>query len=80
MAIKLISIRCPECGASLDIEEGRKQVFCSYCGAKILVQNENEYVLRYVDDAELKQTEADLMVKMKQLDISEKKRLAEEKR
>ena len=34
MAIKFVSIKCPECGATLDIEEGRKQIFCSYCGTK----------------------------------------------
>lgn len=41
MGIKLITVKCPECGASLDIEEGRKQLFCSYCGSKILIQNDN---------------------------------------
>jgi len=34
MSVELISVKCPECGASLDIEEGRRQMFCSYCGAK----------------------------------------------
>ena len=30
MAIKFTSVKCPECGAALPIEEGRKQMSCSY--------------------------------------------------
>lgn len=36
MANKIIPIKCPECDADLDIEEGRKVMFCSYCGRKIM--------------------------------------------
>ena len=43
MAVKLIYVKCPECGAALDIEEDRKEAFCSYCGTKVLLYNENEY-------------------------------------
>ena len=44
MSVKVISIKCPECSAILDVEEGREEVFCTYCGNKIKVQNENEYI------------------------------------
>ena len=30
MAIKFTSVKCLECGAVLPIEEGRKQMSCSY--------------------------------------------------
>lgn len=56
MAIKFISVKCPECGASLPIEEGRKQVFCSYCGTKVMVTNENEYIYRHIDEADVKKS------------------------
>ena len=39
MALKFNSIKCPECGANLPIEEGRDTLFCSYCGNKIIVTN-----------------------------------------
>ena len=55
MAITLNSVKCPECGATLPIEEGRTQVFCSYCGAKVIVTNENEYIYRHIDEAGIKQ-------------------------
>lgn len=40
MSTKLISMKCPECGAEVNAEEGREQCFCSYCGAKILLNRE----------------------------------------
>ena len=39
MPIKLVTLKCPECGALLSIEENRSNAFCTYCGAKILINN-----------------------------------------
>lgn len=79
MAVKFISVKCPDCGASLDIEEGRTQFFCTYCGAKVLVNNENEFVYRHIDEAGIKQAETDRIIKLKQMEIAEKKRASAEK-
>ncbi len=35
----LISMKCPSCGADLQIESGRKECFCTYCGTKVMVDN-----------------------------------------
>lgn len=72
MAIKFVSVKCPECGAMLDVEEGRQQLFCSYCGAKVMIQNDNEYIYRHIDEASIKQTEADAMLRMKELELEAK--------
>ena len=72
MAIKMVSVRCPDCGAALDVEEGRTQLFCSYCGAKVIIQNDNEFIYRTVDDAGVKQAETQRMVMLKQLEMEEK--------
>lgn len=69
MAIKFTSVKCPECGASLPIEEGRKQVFCSYCGTKVMVTNENEYIYRHIDEADVKKAETDRIIRMRQQDL-----------
>lgn len=81
MAIKLNTVKCPECGANLSIEEGRTKFFCSYCGAQIIETNENEHIIRSIDEAEIKKseadikkTEADLILKMKQMEIDEDRR------
>lgn len=83
MAIKFNSVKCPDCGATLPIEEGRNQMFCSYCGSSIIVTNENEYIYRNIDEAKLKQAEAEIKkaeaekeIKLKKLEIIEKKREA----
>lgn len=81
MAVEFISIKCPDCGSALDVEEGRTQIFCSFCGAKVMIQNENEYVYRKIDEAEImakeaemKATEAKYLYKLKQLEMEEKSR------
>ncbi len=79
MGIQFVSVKCPECGAALNIEEGREQIFCSYCGTKIMVHNDNEHIYRHIDEAGIKQAETERIVKMKQMELAEKKRLASEK-
>lgn len=74
MAIKFNSVKCPECGADLPIEENREQLFCSYCGAHIVVTNENEYIYHHIDEASIKKAENDKEVQLKKLEIIEKKR------
>lgn len=76
MAVTFTSVKCPECGADLPIEEGRSSVFCSYCGARVLVTNENEftynYNYRHIDEAGIKKAETDRMVRLRELDLTEK--------
>jgi len=74
MGVKFVSVKCPDCGANLDFEADRKQGFCNYCGAKIFIQNENEYIYRHVDEAQIKQAETEWMVRLKQIELVEKKR------
>lgn len=73
MAITLNSVKCPECGASLPVEEGRKKLFCSYCGAQVIVTDENEHVYRYIDEAGIVQSDNNKEVRMRELDIEERR-------
>ena len=36
----VLALRCPQCSASLTIEEGRHSCFCNYCGTKILLNTD----------------------------------------
>lgn len=72
MAVKFTSVKCPECGANLPIEEGRKKIFCSYCGTPIIMTDENEYTYRHVDEAEVKRAETEQLVHLKELEMEEK--------
>ena len=72
MAVQFISVKCPECGATLSVENDRKFAFCSYCGTKVIISNENEHIYRTIDEAGIKQAETDRIVKLRQLDMEEK--------
>ena len=59
-------ITCPNCGASLRIDDDRDIFFCEYCGTKIRKESDNSYTkveqeIRYIDEARLK--EAELKIK-----------------
>ena len=35
-------IKCPSCGANLDIPDGKSETFCTNCGTKIDLKNSNK--------------------------------------
>ncbi len=37
--VQMIPLKCPKCGADLDVKEGTKTCYCSYCGTKIIVDD-----------------------------------------
>ena len=66
--MKLQVLKCPECRANLEVEEGRTSCYCQYCGCKIILDDEKKETTinkninitkninrteRYVDDAEV---------------------------
>lgn len=76
MGINVTNIKCPDCGSTLPVEEGRNQMFCTYCGSSIVITNENEHIYRNIDEAKVKQAEAEKAIKLKKLEMIEKKREA----
>lgn len=72
MSITVKTIKCPECGATLQIEEDRSQLYCSYCGTPIIITNENEHIIRYVDEAEIIKAETNKMVSLNEINKEER--------
>ena len=71
--IRMISLKCPECGADISIEEGHKQCFCQYCGAKIMIDDgSTTHTYRKVDEARIKEAEVDKLIRLKELEIKQK--------
>ncbi len=69
----LIQMKCPSCGASLEVGEDREFTFCQYCGTRILINDENKFTYRCIDDADVKRAETERMVQLKEMELEEKK-------
>jgi len=73
--MKLINLKCTNCGADLQVDPERKQVFCSYCGTKLLIDDETINITnRFVDEARLKEAE----VRLKELEYEHEREMREE--
>lgn len=78
--VKMVSLKCPECGARLSIEEGHRQCFCQYCGTKIMLDDGSKtYTYHRVDEARLKEAEVEERIRLKELEIEEQRRISKEK-
>ena len=73
---ELISLKCQSCNADLSIEDGKDILFCQYCGTKILYNREQ--VVRHIDEASVKEAETNRMVQLKQLEMQDNQRRADE--
>ncbi|WP_130837523.1 hypothetical protein [Lachnoclostridium sp. Marseille-P6806] len=39
--VELISMKCPNCKADIEVKEGINFCYCTYCGTKILVHDDS---------------------------------------
>ncbi len=74
MGIQFISVKCPQCSANLQIENGRPFAFCTYCGTKVIINNENEHIYRTIDEAGIRQADTERMIRLKELELEAKER------
>lgn len=58
MAVSLVSVKCPECGATLEVDRNRKECFCTYCGNKMIIDDGSRtFTHVYVDQTKEKELE-----------------------
>ena len=38
--MKLIEVTCPKCGATMKVDQNKKEMNCEYCGNKFLIDDE----------------------------------------
>lgn len=53
-------MKCPACGADLNIETDRDYLFCQFCGAKLMRDDQRiviEHIERKIDEAKIRQIE-----------------------
>ncbi len=72
MSIQFVSVKCPDCGAELSIDNAREFAFCTYCGAKVMVHNDNEHIYRNIDEARIKEAETERILRLRELELEEK--------
>ena len=51
--MKMIKLKCDQCGASLEVNSELNEILCNYCGNKILIDDEATKLSR-MEDAKLK--------------------------
>lgn len=71
MGVKTGETRCPGCGAMVPFEEGQRQARCEYCGSPVTI-DEDDQVIRNVDEADLKRAETEQLVRLKELELKER--------
>jgi len=75
MALSTYQLKCPNCGADLDAEDGIESFFCKYCGTKILLQGQSDAAIK---------AKANVQIADKVIELREKRyqnqRYREEKR
>jgi len=70
--IEFIKLKCPSCGADLNVDNGLDTFFCQYCGAKILLHGQNSDALQAKAKVKIVETEAN-----KELEMQKEKHRAE---
>ena len=74
--MKLINMRCSNCGAELQADADREYVYCSYCGTKLLLADDESIQItnRIIDEARLKEAE----IRLKELEYEHERELRQE--
>lgn len=44
MSTKMIPLICPRCGANIEIAEGTKVCYCTYCGTKMVLDDDSQTI------------------------------------
>ncbi len=66
------TIKCPNCGANIEIDDIRDTFYCTYCGSPIQRDPDNTFTYRTVDVAKIKEIESNERIKIKQMEDDKK--------
>lgn len=65
MTIRIKPVKCPGCGAPIVNQSGRPQIYCSYCGQQLIIDDgvkRSEHTYRKIDEARIREAEARIKV------------------
>ncbi len=70
----MVSLKCENCGAELEVDPDQPEVYCSYCGSQLLLDDKRIHITRrIVDEARLKEAE----IRLKELEYRHELELKE---
>lgn len=81
--MKMYQLNCPACGATVEIEQDRKTLFCSYCGCQIHVDDgvkrveitkHINYHKTFTDEAKIREHECKENIQIKQMEYEEREK------
>lgn len=81
--MRMYQLKCPACGASIEVERNRDSCFCSYCGTKVYVDDETHrveitknirYHKIYTDEAKIRKIESEERMQERRFAAKEKER------
>ena len=71
------SLKCPSCGAIIECNE--KVSFCSYCGAKLFIDDGSKNIninLKNEDVSKIKEIEAKKEIELKRIELEDKHKIS----
>ena len=72
--MKMVAMKCPECGASLRVDLDKETASCEFCGTSLFLQDENQFIIHNVDEAEVIRARTEREKWEKSLEEAEKKK------
>ena len=81
MAIKMVSLKCPNCNSNVMVEKGRKSCFCTYCGAQLFlddgsvninINHNHNYTYRSIDETGIRKAELEADLAKRRLNKEER--------
>lgn len=77
MATKMITLRCPSCQASVQVNGDKEYAFCEYCGSKILIYDDNHHretrTYRQVDEADIIRAATEQQIHLHDLEVEDER-------
>ena len=67
MGVRLVSLRCPNCNANVDLVEGKRIVYCPHCGAGLAVDDDIQRAEKNINV----KTEKNVNVKQTNFNVNE---------
>ena len=64
----VLELKCPSCNGVLNVDPGLEQAYCTYCGAKVLISDENKKTYHYINEAEVQKVKSEEVIRKAEIE------------